>query len=76
MDINMPVMSGTEATEKIRALEQDHQISKGAIIALTAADTEKSRLYGGMGFDEIVSKPISKAAFYEVLGRHTSLILP
>ena len=42
--------------------------------ALTAAETEKGGIgKSGAGFDEVVSKPISKNTFYEVVGKYLGL---
>ncbi|QMW04457.1 PAS domain S-box protein [Spirosoma foliorum] len=56
MDIQMPVMNGYEATQRIRALEQDRHIP---IIALTAGTVKGERekcLAAGM--DDFITKPI------------------
>ncbi|TRZ44335.1 PAS domain S-box protein [Robertkochia solimangrovi] len=57
MDIQMPVMSGIEATRKIRSLENG--TSRVPIVALTArsikGEKEKSITYG---MDEYLSKPV------------------
>jgi PAS domain S-box-containing protein len=63
LDITMPGMSGTEALEKIRALEVEHGLEPGPIIAATANAMSHQVLdYLTMGFDSCLAKPISSAA--------------
>ncbi len=70
MDVQMPVMSGVEATAKIREREK----STGRhlpIIALTAhAFEEQRREYLASGMDEYLSKPIDTTRLSEVLDRY------
>ncbi len=73
MDINMPIMNGIEAGGLIRSWERSRQTSRAALIALTAADTEKNVLrdqYQTLGFDELVGKPISRVGFVEILVKY------
>ena len=60
MDINMPVMNGTEAFIEIRTYENENNLSNIPIIALTAnaikGDKEK---FLNLGMDAYISKPIS-----------------
>ncbi|RMD86706.1 MAG: response regulator [Candidatus Dadabacteria bacterium] len=58
MDIQMPVMGGLEATEKIREMENGHRIP---IIALTAhafAEHREECLKKGM--DDFITKPVNR----------------
>ncbi len=69
----MPVMNGIEATGKIRELEQRVGIPRETIVALTAADTDKSKLRGShmeLGFDDLVGKPLSKQAFCRLVKKY------
>ncbi len=78
MDINMPIMNGIEASGLIRSWEQSKQTPRAALVALTAADTEKNVLreqYQTLGFDCLVGKPISRVGFSELLAKY-GLILP
>jgi PAS domain S-box-containing protein len=67
MDIQMPIMGGLEATERIRAIE-DSTGGHVPIIAMTAAvmkeETEKY-LEGGM--DAVVAKPIDFNKLYKAM---------
>lgn len=67
MDIQMPIMDGITATQKIRAISND----KIPIIALTAyaikGDREK---FLNKGMDDYISKPIDLDEFYKILDKH------
>ena len=63
MDIQMPIMSGLEAVEYLRA--QGYQ---KPIVALTAnAMTEDRRKCFAAGCDEFISKPVNREFLYEVV---------
>ncbi|WMN61936.1 ATP-binding protein (plasmid) [Pseudoalteromonas xiamenensis] len=63
LDIQMPVMDGTEACKAIKALRPNLPI-----IAVTANVFESDIAhYKAIGFDAVVSKPISQDAFVAVL---------
>ena len=68
MDINMPVMDGHQAMQKIRESEAAHQLPKTPIIALTAnvlqGDKDK---YLAQGADAILAKPLQLNQLYEQL---------
>ncbi len=68
MDMQMPEMNGTEATEKIRNEWQDR--AQPWIVAMTAnamvGDREK---YLELGVDDYVSKPVNKDSLEEALKR-------
>lgn len=66
MDMQMPVMSGVDATVKLR--EQDCQIP---IIAITANATKQDRdLCKESGFDDFITKPIVYNKLYEITARY------
>lgn len=66
MDINMPVMDGTEATEAIRQFNNTIPI-----IALTAADIEEIREdYQNNGFNDIITKPFDNYEFFQTIAAH------
>lgn len=60
MDINMPVMDGVEAFNKIRAYENENSLKQTPIVALTAnaikGDREK---FLSLGMSDYLSKPIN-----------------
>jgi len=56
MDIEMPVMNGIEAVQKIRL--SNSQLSEIPVIALTAHNADDFfDEYGDVGFNELVTKP-------------------
>lgn len=68
MDIQMPVMDGLEATQRIRAGEAGEAASKLPIIALTAfAMTSDREKYLAGGMDEYLTKPLKPDLLREVL---------
>ena len=69
MDIQMPIMSGLEATERIRENERDNpKAKKVTIIALTANALEKDvKKYLEQGIDSVLTKPFKHADLRKVL---------
>mgnify|MGYP001596913029 FL=1 len=60
MDINMPIMDGTEATRKIREICAQRE-TRPTIIALTANNMPGDReRYLEAGMDEYIQKPLTK----------------
>ncbi|GAB1261349.1 ATP-binding protein [Aurantivibrio plasticivorans] len=71
MDIEMPVLDGFAATQRIRALGSYNSLP---IIGMTAHQAESARnscIEAGM--DDIVSKPISPSALYAKLEQYCTL---
>jgi len=69
----MPVIDGIEATSHVRRSEAQLKFPKSSIVAITAADCEKGRLrseYRELGFDQLVSKPISRKEFHDLLAKY------
>ncbi len=71
MDENMPVMSGLEATQKIRELEQKSNLKQTPIIAVTANTmSEDRRRFLDAGMNDYLAKPYSEASIKEVLSKY------
>lgn len=69
MDLQMPVMGGLEATQRIRALEASQE-KHVPIVGLTANAMQGTReqcLAAGM--DEYLAKPIKRASLHRLLGQ-------
>ncbi len=63
MDGQMPVMSGLDATIKIRAFEKENRLDPIPIIALTAHAMKQDReLFINSGMDEYLTKPLNSRA--------------
>jgi len=63
VDINMPGISGLEATKRIR--EFDKELTIFALTAVTIED--KMHEFDEAGFDDIISKPFKQADFEKKL---------
>ena len=68
MDVQMPRMSGLEATLEIRKIERAHMVAPVPIIALTAhgLSDEKDRLVSS-GLDDYVGKPVGEMQLIQIL---------
>lgn len=77
MDIQMPRMSGLEATQAIRVMEQEWDSKPLPIIALTAhaLSDEKDNLLAS-GMNDYVSKPIQLEQLVHILNTWTSAQQP
>ncbi|KAJ3119307.1 kinase-regulated stress-responsive transcription factor skn7, partial [Physocladia obscura] len=74
MDIEMPVMNGLEATERIRILENESNLEKQhqvSILAITgnARSSEMDHILQ-QGIDEIIIKPINKSILFSALKKY------
>jgi len=59
MDVQMPVMNGLEATQKIRDWEKANEVSPMVIIGLTAGSSENDEIKcRESGMDEVLFKPV------------------
>ena len=70
MDMQMPVMGGIEATQKIRMMETSGALMRTPIVAMTANAMQGDReqcLEAGM--DDYISKPIKSEQLMECLSR-------
>ena len=76
MDCNMPVMDGFEATRRIRALEQEKNLTPVPIVALTAhaLDHIKQECFAA-GMNGHLSKPFDVAQLDKVLRQFSSIRL-
>lgn len=66
MDISMPEVDGKEATRRIRLIEQDQNMPRTRIVALTAhampGDAEEVMVYG---LDNYLTKPLRKPVIFD-----------
>jgi two-component system sensor histidine kinase/response regulator len=71
MDIQMPVLDGYAATERIREWERERKLPPTPIIALTASALEDSvKRTKEAGCDAHVTKPVKKITLLEVIRRY------
>jgi len=71
MDIRMPVMSGIEATQKIRKLPQGKHVK---IIAITAHAFEEFREnILAVGCDDLIRKPYRKTEIFDSISKHVGV---
>ncbi|MDB4385697.1 response regulator, partial [Opitutaceae bacterium] len=69
MDINMPIMDGTEATRKIREVCAQRE-TRPTIIALTANNMPGDReRYLEAGMDEYIQKPLTKGELLKTMAQ-------
>ena len=70
MDLQMPEISGYDATDKIRAMK-DSSISQVPIIALTAdvMRETKERVLNS-GFDDLITKPFKSEKLHVMINKH------
>ena len=67
MDLQMPVMGGYEAAQKVRA---DARFARLPVIAMTAhATIEEKQKCLAAGMNDHISKPIDPAALFDTVGR-------
>jgi CheY-like chemotaxis protein len=73
MDINMPVMDGVTATDKIRAAEQEAGLPPTPIIAISAnAMLHQVQGYLACGMSDYVAKPTRKRDLIAIMARALS----
>ncbi len=68
MDVQMPVMGGDEATQKIRNIGYRNPI----IMQTANVMADEVALYKRLGAEGYISKPINKAELYELMEKHLS----
>jgi CheY-like chemotaxis protein len=70
MDCQMPVMSGFEATERIRRWEGEQGLPRIPIVALTAGAFDDDREHClAVGMDDFVTKPVDFAVLPAVIAK-------
>ena len=67
MDMYMPELNGTQATESIRSLSHG---SSYIIILLTGLEDMNEEDAKKIGFDGFIKKPLSKKAFEEIVAKY------
>jgi CheY-like chemotaxis protein len=68
MDMSMPVMDGMTATRAIREHEQNNNMPRSCIIALTGLTSSSARLEAwSSGIDHYVTKPVNYRELRELL---------
>jgi len=71
MDENMPNMNGIEATNQIRLVEYEDELTATPIVAVTAnALTEDRQRFLDARMDDYISKPYSEADIVKVLTKY------
>lgn len=71
MDMRMPVLDGYTATQRIKAMMQDHET---IIIALTASSLEEERAAVlNAGCDAYLRKPFREEELYELMSKHLGI---
>ncbi len=71
MDIQMPIMDGVEATQRIRQYEEEEKLKKAVIIAITAnVMAEEKAEYMESGLDDIIPKPLVFEDFLSTLNKY------
>jgi signal transduction histidine kinase/CheY-like chemotaxis protein len=72
MDIQMPIMKGTESSQKIVEYEQRNQLEHTPIIALTANNLQSDiNHYFENGMDDYLSKPIKLDALKGLIAKYS-----
>ncbi|MBF0096806.1 MAG: response regulator [Magnetococcales bacterium] len=71
MDTEMPVMNGIEATQAIRAWEQEQQLRRTPILTFTASILKELQMAAiAAGCDGVLAKPIHKQQLLKVISRY------
>ncbi len=70
MDMNMPVMSGMDATRLIRRFEQEAGRRRAYIVALSASEIFEGRqICLEAGMDEFMEKPLREELLLDLIAR-------
>lgn len=74
MDLNLPDMSGLEATAALRRLEAARGWPRTPVVAATASnDSETRQRAAAADMDDYITKPLSKRELLQALGRARTL---
>jgi CheY-like chemotaxis protein len=69
MDIHLPGISGTTATENIRTFDKETPI-----IALTAISLDENReMLLSFGMNEVITKPFNPEDFYRIIAEKAKI---
>jgi len=69
MDVQMPVMNGIEATEKIRAGSGPNKPTPIVALTANAMQSDKDACFAA-GMNDFLTKPFTKEGFSQVIDRH------
>jgi len=73
MDMQMPVLDGTETTQRWRDYEKNHNLPKLPIVAMTAnVMSEHRERCISSGMDDMIHKPFTRDELYQVICRYLS----
>jgi len=67
LDVNMPVLDGPSAAQRIREIEKAHGLRRVRIVALSGNEHEETELLFGDLADICLSKPVRREQLREVL---------
>jgi len=68
MDLDMPVMNGIEAVQRLRALEAAEGLARCQIVALSShEDPQIQERALAAGFDRYLTKPVTREAIHQAL---------
>lgn len=68
MDLDMPVLGGLDAVEKLRELQRSRLLPACRMVALTSHDDEATRQQAlSRGFDDYVIKPLTRATLHAAM---------
>jgi len=74
MDMQMPVIDGYRATERIRAWEREHSLAAVPILALTAHALQEEQEHSiGAGCSAHLSKPIRQQTLLAAIRKYTAI---
>ena len=74
MDVQMPLMDGIAATQKIREWESIHNLGRTKIIAMTANSLEEDKIRCiNAGMDDFLCKPFSMSQLVNVIEKHAAV---